>query len=379
MSIILSHSQQSLKDFFCKNHMATSNISLSVIIPVYNTVKYLDECIDSLLNQSLKNIELIFVDNGSQDGCYERLWELENKLNSPLFKVFQVIGGRQGHCRNFGIQQANGNYIGFCDSDDWVAEDMFELLYKKACELSADICFGQVVCTQNSNDAKRLHYNKYFFKSDKYITSEIPFLTKMTACYNKIFRRDLLIDHDIRFLEGVVHEDVTFNYKAFFFAEAVCSNQNAIYFWRQHLQSTTKIQNRSPNRDVMTMITELRSLEKALDCNADWRLASDRLIENHMTYLVKGVDPRKLKSFLEELLAAAGFIPYTVFLKLKPYLNAEQLGQEIFQYYQTQKRYYSSVRSKLEAYKKYTKQLIILLTLSVVLNLLLVVLFAFWL
>ena len=69
-------------------------------------------------------------------------------------------------------------------------------------------------------------------------------------------------------------------------------------------------------------------MENGLHCNADWRLASDRIIENHITYLVKGVDPRKLKSFLEELLAAAGFIPYTVFLKLKPYLNAVQLGQE---------------------------------------------------
>ena len=91
MSIILSHSQQSLKDFFCKNHMATSNISLSVIIPVYNTVKYLDECIDSLLNQSLKNIELIFVDNGSQDGCYERLREFEKRLNKSLILQKQSL------------------------------------------------------------------------------------------------------------------------------------------------------------------------------------------------------------------------------------------------------------------------------------------------
>lgn len=107
------------------------NPAISIIVPVYNTKKkYLDKCIESLVNQTLKDIELIFVDDGSTDNTLEYLRSKEKKY--PQMRVIaQGENKRQGGARNTGIRAAHGEYIAFCDSDDFVDKTMYEKLYKK--------------------------------------------------------------------------------------------------------------------------------------------------------------------------------------------------------------------------------------------------------
>ena len=105
--------------------------SVSIIVPVYNTKKeYLDKCIESLVCQTLKDIELIFVDDGSTDDTLEYL-RTKEKLNPQMRVIAQGENRRQGGARNTGIRAARGEYIAFCDSDDFVDKTMYEKLYKK--------------------------------------------------------------------------------------------------------------------------------------------------------------------------------------------------------------------------------------------------------
>src|SRR5574344_661413 len=110
---------------------------VSIIIPVYNTEEYLDECLQSLINQTLKDIEIICIDDGSTDCSAEILHEYS--LKDSRIKVLKQRNYGQSAARNKGLMFANGEYISFLDSDDFISEDMLEKLYCKAKEQNTDI------------------------------------------------------------------------------------------------------------------------------------------------------------------------------------------------------------------------------------------------
>ena len=102
-------------------------IKVSIIVPVYNTSKYLDKCITSLINQTLKDIEIIIVNDGSIDDSQKKieLWQKKDKR----IKLYNKENGGQASARNLGLSVANGEYIAFLDSDDYVTNDMYDIMY----------------------------------------------------------------------------------------------------------------------------------------------------------------------------------------------------------------------------------------------------------
>ena len=112
---------------------------ISIIIPVYNVEKYLDRCIDSIINQSLKDIEIILVDDGSPDNCPQLCDEWAKK--DSRIKVIHKENAGLGMARNTGMQHATGEYIAFIDSDDYVDLDMYAKLLEKAELHNADIVY----------------------------------------------------------------------------------------------------------------------------------------------------------------------------------------------------------------------------------------------
>lgn len=137
------------------------NDLISIIVPVYNVEKYLNKCIDSIINQTYKNIEIILVDDGSTDNsgkiCDEYL------LRDSRIKVIHKNNGGLSSARNEGINISSGEYIGFVDSDDWVEPNMYEEMYKKILYSNADI----VDCG---------YWKEYENKSIKYISAnEVKF------------------------------------------------------------------------------------------------------------------------------------------------------------------------------------------------------------
>ena len=124
------------------------NPLISVIVPVYKAEKYLDKCVQSIVNQTYKNLEIILVDDGSPDNCPEMCDEWAKK--DSRIKVIHKENGGVSSARNAGLDNSFGDYIGFVDSDDFIENDFYECLYDNLVENGADISF----CTFKTLDEK---------------------------------------------------------------------------------------------------------------------------------------------------------------------------------------------------------------------------------
>ena len=175
-------------------------IKVSVIVAVYNAEKYLEKCIDSLLYQTLEEIEIIAVDDGSTDSSSAILVEYAKR--SSKLKYFIKENGGAADARNCGLTLACGQYIGYVDSDDFVNPDMFETMYNKAIERGSDI----VECN--------LHHT-YAVREDTEVMANY-YSPRELLCFgryivwNKIFRRDFLINARANFPINLIYEDVAF-------------------------------------------------------------------------------------------------------------------------------------------------------------------------
>ena len=116
-------------------------MKLSIIVPVYKVEEYLGECVDSLLSQTIDDYEIILVDDGSPDNS-GKIADEYAAANPNMIRVLHIDNGGQGRARNFALDIANGDFVGFVDSDDWVTHDMYEKMYARAAETGADV----VVC-----------------------------------------------------------------------------------------------------------------------------------------------------------------------------------------------------------------------------------------
>ena len=182
-------------------------IKVSVIVPVYNVEKYLEKCLDSLSCQTLKEIEVIIVNDGSPDNSQSIIDKYVKKYSN--FHGYKKPNGGLSSARNYGIKYTKGEYIAFLDSDDYVTSDMYLKMYEKA--ISND--FDMVVCDVNYvEDDKVISVATSNIKND---TSNIKKTMKniYPAAWNKIFKKELLVSNDVYFKEGVWFEDVEFIYR----------------------------------------------------------------------------------------------------------------------------------------------------------------------
>lgn len=183
-------------------------IKVSVIVPVYNTEKYLKRCLDSLVNQTLKEIEIIIINDCSPDNSKQILNKYEKEYNNV--KVFHNKTNKGiGYNRNFGIEKATGEYIGFIDSDDYVDMTMYEKLYNKAKKDDLEL----VVCNfhkmlEKENSLEEITPDFIIEEQKNTVLEKTPsLLSKVNlAPWNKLYKRSLL-GSDIRFPEKLKYED----------------------------------------------------------------------------------------------------------------------------------------------------------------------------
>ena len=179
---------------------------VSVIVPVYNVEDYLEKCLDSLAKQTLKDIEVIVVNDESPDDSQKIIERYERKY--PHIHGYRKKNGGVSDARNFGISKATGEYIAFVDGDDFVSYNMYELMYKKAKSGNFDV----VVCNLNYvyEDGKTVEVSS---KIEKDTTNIKKTYVNMYPCvWNKIYKKQLF-KKDISFKKGVWFEDVDFLYK----------------------------------------------------------------------------------------------------------------------------------------------------------------------
>lgn len=206
--------------------MQQNTVLISVIIPIYNTELYLDRCIDSVLNQTHKNMEIILVDDGSTDRSGEICDSYGRR--DPRIRVIHKKNGGTASARNRGLEIAGGEYVGFVDSDDCVAEDMYQTLLE---HMQPDIditCCGRVCISPRKKYKSYCLNNAEVFPREKAL-EELVLLRKISSSVcTKLFRKDLF--NNVRFPSGVICEDIPAVYDLFKLARNVCHVGKGKYF-----------------------------------------------------------------------------------------------------------------------------------------------------
>ena len=229
---------------------------LSVIIPAYNVEKYIERCINSVLNQYLKNIEIIVIDDGSKDKTSDICLKISENNKNIIYK--KVQNGGCSAARNLGVSMAKGKYIAFLDSDDWVDSDMYINMIEEAEKNQADIVIcGFKKLDENKNllstvkIPKRNNKNEYIDCTTEWFAS---------PC-NKIYKRDLLEKNNIRFLLNIyTGEDMFFNFISFFYSKDIISLDEPYY---NYFMNQNSVSNNYKNRtDIYIVIRELISFYK---------------------------------------------------------------------------------------------------------------------
>lgn len=177
-------------------------IKLSIIIPVYNVEAYLNKCIESVVNQTLKEIEIIMVNDGSPDNS-KKIIESWMKKDKRI-KLFNKENGGQASARNLGLTKANGEYIAFLDSDDYVDTTMYEKLYNKAKSENLDIVLCNYYLDYGNNHI--VEKSKIFPKEGKINAEE--YIVSTPSPVNKLFKKDFLDKINFKFPEGFIYEDL---------------------------------------------------------------------------------------------------------------------------------------------------------------------------
>lgn len=228
-------------------------IKVSVIVPVYNVEKFIDKCLNSLVNQTLKEIEIIVVNDGSPDNSQKIIDKYVKKYPDKIKSYIKENGG-QGSARNYGLEKANGEYIGYVDSDDFVEKDMYKKLYNKAKENNYDI----VVCGNYNVSEDYQNKNIDTFINNYNTDLENIFFGKM-AVWNKIYKRDILIKNKLEFKEKVWYEDLAFTLKAIMNSNTFAFIDEPLYDYLIREGSTMNNSNVQRNLEILDAFNDILS------------------------------------------------------------------------------------------------------------------------
>lgn len=214
---------------------------ISIIIPIYKVEKYLRFCLDSLCVQTLKDIEIICVNDGSPDNCGEILNEYQKK--DKRFYILNQENLGSGPARNNGLDHAKGEFLGFVDPDDWVSPNYFEILYNRATICSADISATANIIKVHKYQTKK----SVGFQSEKIIVSDQKrknLIYRSGVIWNKVFKKKLVDKYNIRFADTKsTGQDNPFNIISLATANKIATTTMGTYFYR--VRSESAINSRS--------------------------------------------------------------------------------------------------------------------------------------
>ena len=207
---------------------------VSIIVPVYNTEKYLEKCLNSLVNQSLEDIEIIVVNDGSTDNSDVIINNFKQNYSNKIIYLKKENGGLSD-ARNFAIPHVNSDYVGFVDSDDYVELDMFEKLYNLAIEKNLDL----VECNFNweyPNKAKIDYGINYLEKKEFFLFGRVM------VC-NKLFKTSIIKEKNIAFPKSLNYEDIEFFYTLIPYIKNYSLLNDSLYHYMQRDNSIINYQN----------------------------------------------------------------------------------------------------------------------------------------
>lgn len=253
-------------------------IKVSVIIPIYNVENYIRECVESVCRQTLQDIEIICVNDGSSDSSMSIVEEYA--IHDDRVYIVNKENGGLSSARNAGLDVAKGEYVYFLDSDDYIKEDTLEYLYSHAKKDNLDNIYFDAEAFYENNDVekKNEHYKTYYCRPgifDDVVTGQELFARmENMKCYRpsaclQMPKRSLLIEHSIRFYEGIVHEDQLFSLQVIFLTSKVKHVAQPFYMRRVR------------NDSIMTTKQEFRNTYGYFVCLVEFRkFIASQNIEN---------------------------------------------------------------------------------------------------
>lgn len=231
---------------------------LSIIVPVYNVEDYIRPCLDSLINQTLKNIEIICVNDASPDNSLEILNEYAKK--DSRVKVINLSQNKhQGGARNEGIKVSSAEWISFVDSDDFVDISMYELMYKKAIETCSDIVICDYYEYYSQNNIKAGLCLPDSVLSQPKPLRDRQMLFNTFSVWQAIYRKKILTDNHLYFPEHLFYEDNAFVYVVHFLAEKISKVSKSLYYYRCSNVSVTRSYNNYNLFDRLTTADILKN------------------------------------------------------------------------------------------------------------------------
>ena len=251
-----------------------NKIKVSIIIPVYNVEKYISRCLDSVINQTLKEIEIILVNDGTKDNSLE-ICEKYAKQDNRI-KIFSKKNEGLGLTRNYGIKRASGEYIGFLDSDDFIDFDFYEKLYNQALKENVDACFACIKTYLNSKENPKIE--KIPFKNDVVSSKELMYNLLHVKNYNEykneymsmcvwrsIYKKDIIEEKNILFESErkFISEDILFNIDFCMASKNISFVRNTYYYYCVNGNSlTTTYKEDRFEKDIVLYNEIIRRLKK---------------------------------------------------------------------------------------------------------------------
>lgn len=227
---------------------------ISIIVPVYNAEKYLKKCLDSLVNQTKKELEFILINDGSTDKSEEIIKTYKDKR----IKYFKNKNQGIGKTRNFGIEKSSGKYLMFLDSDDYFSSYACEILYKEAEKEKADLIVFDYYRVEkgNLNEVKIESFNATNIKDDPNLLLKV----NLGPC-NKIYKTDLIKNNGIKFEESLKYEDTLFVVKTIYNAQKIIKLNKFLHYYMIHEKSETTVRDERVF-DILKIVDKIRTYLK---------------------------------------------------------------------------------------------------------------------
>ena len=249
-------------------------MKVSIVIPVYNVEKYIEECLESAINQTLNDIEIIVVNDGSTDNSLEKVKPYEKKYNNVRI-INQTNKGLSG-ARNTGLRNATGEYIYFLDSDDYISLESMEYCYKKCKENDLDVLTFDAECFLDEEDAGKIdnmdiiskeNYERSKIIESKVISGEDFYNYSINKKAYKqpvwlyVYKREFLIKENLYFYEGLIHEDELYTIQVLIKSDRVMYIPKTYFFRRIRFNSIMTSKVKKKNIDSLNIIcSEIYSL-----------------------------------------------------------------------------------------------------------------------
>ncbi len=325
--------------YFIYSTMSHTPIKISVIVPVYNAAAYLATCLDSIFGQTLTEIEVICVEDGSTDGSLSILQKYVQK-ESRLIVLTQANKG-PGYARNTAIAQAKGEYIAFVDADDYIDKTLFEKAYRLARQQQADVVqfnyteYREITGKYKEIDLAKKLQKEYGYQLrkngfyNKQIISQGLFYNLYNQVWNRIYRRDFIVAHQIHFSTSHNAEDHLFTIGVLLFADKIYCLNESLYTYRVRMGSACHTWSEQDIVWTYQNIAQLKAYLQQQDLYERYQQEFDRYCARVLYWVRLKLEPSQWQSYDQQVQSSLPQESFAIYTRLceKPSFWRRLLGR----------------------------------------------------